>query len=129
MKTKRTAAHPVDVHVGKRLRLRRTNLGFKQVSLGDAIGVGFQQIQRYERGEIRIGASRLYDLSKALDVPVSFFFDDMPAEIARRAIDTSPETDPLSSPYVTELIDALRAIDDDEIYKALLSLLKALADR
>ncbi|WP_348657957.1 helix-turn-helix transcriptional regulator [uncultured Thalassospira sp.] len=69
------APNPVDVHVGSRVRLRRTLLGMSQEKLGEAIGLTFQQIQKYERGANRVGASRLYDLSKALDVPVSFFFD------------------------------------------------------
>lgn len=67
--------HPVDVHVGKRLRLRRTILGMSQESLGDSIGVTFQQVQKYERGINRMGASRLYDFSRVLQVPVSFFFE------------------------------------------------------
>src|SRR5665213_2163790 len=67
--------HPVDVHVGSRLRLRRTLLGMSQEKLGHAIGLTFQQVQKYERGANRIGASRLYELSRVLDVPVTFFFD------------------------------------------------------
>src|SRR5471032_288819 len=69
--------NPTDVHVGARVRLRRTLLGMSQEKLGDAIGLTFQQVQKYERGANRVGASRLYDLSRVLDVPVSFFFDDM----------------------------------------------------
>src|ERR1700683_3458182 len=68
---------PIDVHVGARLRLRRTLLGMSQEKLGQAIGLTFQQVQKYERGANRIGASRLYDLSRVLDVPVSFFFEEM----------------------------------------------------
>src|SRR3569833_3753192 len=68
--------NPVDVHVGARVRLRRTLLGMSQEKLGEAIGLTFQQVQKYERGANRIGASRLFDLSRVLDVPVSFFFDD-----------------------------------------------------
>ncbi|KXJ56545.1 MAG: transcriptional regulator [Thalassospira sp. Nap_22] len=75
------APNPIDVHVGSRVRLRRTLLGMSQEKLGDALGLTFQQIQKYERGANRVGASRLYDISRALEVPVSFFFDDMPAEI------------------------------------------------
>lgn len=73
---------PIDVHVGSRVRLRRTLLGMSQTALGDAIGLTFQQVQKYERGANRISASRLWALSNVLDVPVSFFFDDMPAEVA-----------------------------------------------
>src|SRR6266404_1584123 len=73
--------NPVDVHVGSRVRLRRTLLGMSQEKLGEAIGLTFQQVQKYERGANRVGASRLYDLSRVLDVPVSFFFEEMaPAE-------------------------------------------------
>jgi transcriptional regulator with XRE-family HTH domain len=71
---------PIDVHVGSRIRLRRTLMGMSQERLGEAIGLTFQQVQKYERGVNRVGASRLFDLSKVLDVPVSFFFDDIPGE-------------------------------------------------
>jgi transcriptional regulator with XRE-family HTH domain len=70
---------PIDVHVGSRIRLRRTLLSMSQEKLGDALGLTFQQVQKYERGANRVGASRLFDLSRVLDVPVSFFFDDLPA--------------------------------------------------
>src|SRR5947207_9122499 len=69
--------NPVDVRVGSRVRLRRNMLGLTQESLGETIGLTFQQVQKYERGANRIGASRLYALSQALDVPVSFFYDDI----------------------------------------------------
>ncbi len=68
--------HPVDAHVGSRVRLRRTLLGMNQTQLGEALGLTFQQIQKNERGVNRIGASRLWQLSKILDAPVSFFFDE-----------------------------------------------------
>jgi transcriptional regulator with XRE-family HTH domain len=70
--------NPIDVHVGKRLRLRRTLLGMSQERLGELLGLTFQQVQKYERGANRIGSSRLFELGQILDVPVSFFFDDMP---------------------------------------------------
>ena len=73
---------PIDVHVGSRIRLRRTLLGMSQERLGDSLGLTFQQVQKYERGANRVGASRLFDLSRVLDVPVSFFFDDLPAPYA-----------------------------------------------
>ena len=69
---------PIDVHVGTRIRLRRTLMGLSQERLGEALGLTFQQVQKYERGVNRVGASRLFDLSRVLDVPISFFFDDMP---------------------------------------------------
>src|SRR5512141_3123336 len=74
--------NPVDIHVGSRVRLRRTLLGMSQEKLGEAIGLTFQQVQKYERGANRIGASRLWDLSRVLDCPVSFFFDEMDDETA-----------------------------------------------
>src|SRR5512145_1807794 len=69
--------NPIDVHVGSRVRLRRTLLGMSQEKLGEAIGLTFQQVQKYERGANRIGSSRLFDLARVLDVPVSYFFEDM----------------------------------------------------
>lgn len=68
---------PVDIHVGARVKLRRTLVGLSQMELGGAIGLTFQQIQKYERGTNRISASMLHRIAEALDVPVSFFFDDM----------------------------------------------------
>ena len=73
---------PIDSHVGARIRLRRTLMGMSQERLGDALGLTFQQVQKYERGVNRVGASRLFDLSRVLDVPISFFFDDMPEALA-----------------------------------------------
>src|ERR671929_943996 len=69
--------NPIDIHVGSRVRLRRNMLGLSQEKLGESIGLTFQQVQKYERGANRIGASRLHELSRVLDVPVSFFFDDV----------------------------------------------------
>src|ERR1700760_4526999 len=69
--------NPVDVHVGSRVRLRRTLLGISQEKLGEAIGLTFQQVQKYERGANRIGASRLWDLSLVLNCPVAYFYEDM----------------------------------------------------
>src|SRR5215216_762258 len=92
--------NPIDVRVGARLRLRRKMLGLSQEKLGEAIGLTFQQIQKYERGANRIGASRLYELSRVLDMPVSFFFEDTdpvraPAMDATESPDEDFEADPL----------------------------------
>src|ERR1041384_530661 len=73
---------PIDVHVGTRIRLRRTLLGMSQERLGEALGLTFQQVQKYERGVNRVGASRLFDLSRVLGVPVQFFYDEAPADVA-----------------------------------------------
>lgn len=83
---KESRASPVDGHVGIRIRLRRTLMGMSQERLGEALGLTFQQVQKYERGVNRVGASRLFDLSRVLDVPISFFFDDMPAPMAGAAV-------------------------------------------
>ena len=74
-------SHPVDVHVGTRMRQRRTLLGMSQEKLGKAVGLTFQQIQKYERGANRMGSSRLYEFARVLDVPISYFFDEMPAGV------------------------------------------------
>ena len=71
--------HPVDIHVGARLRQRRHLVGLSQSKLGESVGLTFQQIQKYERGTNRISSSRLYEFAKVLAVPVSYFFDEMPA--------------------------------------------------
>src|SRR5208282_5677906 len=73
---------PVDVHVGARLRLRRNLIGMSQEQLGKASGLTFQQIQKYEHGTNRMGASRLYQFSRLLNVPVSWFFDELPQSIS-----------------------------------------------
>ena len=78
--SRRPAGDSIDVHVGKRVRERRVQLGMSQKNLAEAVGVSFQQIQKNERGTNRIGASRMFELSKVLDVPVSFFFDDLPPQ-------------------------------------------------
>ena len=70
-------AHPIDLHVGQRLRQRRCLLGMTQQKLADAVGIKFQQIQKYETGMNRVSASRLWDIARAVDVPVSFFFEGL----------------------------------------------------
>jgi len=126
--------NPTDVHVGARVRLRRTLLGMSQEKLGDAIGLTFQQVQKYERGANRVGASRLYDLSRVLDVPVSFFFED---SAAAGALDPHPggiaeategyEADPMLKRETLELVRAYYKITDPHIRRRLFDLAKALA--
>src|SRR6201993_4477391 len=126
--------NPVDVHVGSRVRLRRTLLGMSQEKLGEAIGLTFQQVQKYERGANRIGASRLHDLSRVLDVPVSFFFDDMapvrapaiPAGFAEPAVEAF-DADPLRRRETIELVSAYYRIDDPSLRRRLFELARALA--
>ncbi len=78
--------HPVDIHVGARVRGRRTLLGMNQTMLDEALGMSFRQVQRYENGTIRVSASRLFDLSQVLDVPIQYFFEDMPSEVAASSL-------------------------------------------
>jgi transcriptional regulator with XRE-family HTH domain len=126
--------NPVDVHVGSRVRLRRNMLGLSQEKLGEAIGLTFQQVQKYERGANRIGASRLHELSQVLDVPVSFFYDDVDP-VRAAAIPTGSEelrqsgldSDPLHKRETRDLIDAYYRIDDLAIRRRLFDLVKALA--
>ena len=126
----------MDVHVGARLRRRRTLLGMNQTELGDAVGVAFQQVQKYERGMNRISASRLFDLSRVLDVPIQYFFDDMPAAIAANSPGNkkrgkakklpSYEPDPMHKRETLELVRAYYKITDPEIRKRLYELAKTL---
>ena len=128
--------NPVDVHVGSRVRLRRTLLGMSQERLGEAIGLTFQQVQKYERGANRIGSSRLYDLSRVLDVPVGFFFDDMSEEVAARSPaqiqgmaeeQDDYEPDPMAKRETLELVRAYYKIVDPSVRKRLFEMTKALA--
>ena len=127
--------NPVDVHVGARVRVRRTLLGMSQEKLGEAIGLTFQQVQKYERGANRIGSSRLFDLSRVLDVPIAFFFDEMPADVAAsspaqsRGMAEEPvgyELDPMAKRETLELVRAYYKITDPHTRKRLFELTKAL---
>ncbi len=127
--------NPVDVHVGARVRLRRTLLGMSQEKLGDAIGLTFQQVQKYERGANRIGSSRLFDLSRVLDVPINYFFDEMPAAVASSspaqsrgmAEDPVPyDLDPMAKRETLELVRAYYKIRDPNTRKRLFELTKAV---
>lgn len=121
---------PVDAHVGARVRLRRTLLGMSQEKLGEAIGLTFQQVQKYERGANRIGASRLFQLSRTLDVPVSFFFDDMSPATSGGPVpglSAAPEgaDHGLQNRETLELARAFNQITDDKLRRAILELAKA----
>ena len=129
--------NPIDIHVGGRVRQRRTLLGFSQDRLGAAVGLTFQQIQKYERGANRIGASRLYQFSEILGVTVSFFFDDMPDEIQSRqgAYETglrdqgqAPlEKDSMARRETLELVRNYYCITDQRVRKSVFELAKSLS--
>lgn len=143
-KSEETGPDPVDVHVGRRLRLRRTLLNLSQEQLANAVGVTFQQIQKYERGSNRISASRLYDISKVLGVPVAFFFEDIGEEVlSSRKLQMTPEMesvlaepvtpsyeqDPLQKNETLELIRAYWRLPTETIRRNALSLLRSLTSR
>src|SRR5687768_10469151 len=128
--------NPVDVHVGRRVRLRRTLLGMSQEKLGEAIGLTFQQVQKYERGANRIGASRLWDLSRVLDCPVAFFFEEMDDETAsaspRNLSVETPDVeekgdDPMTKRETLELVRAYYRIEDYHVRRRIYELAKSLA--
>ena len=134
-------ALPVDVHVGLRLRQRRTLLAMSQTKLGDAVGLTFQQIQKYERGSNRIGSSRLFEFSKVLDVPISYFFDEMPANVlagrpvsgrgrkggfGEAATPFEHEKDPLIKRETLELVRAYYKIRENRVRKQIFEMVKAV---
>ena len=129
--------NPVDVHVGNRVRLRRTLLGMSKEKLGESLGLTFQQVQKYERGANRIGASRLWDLSRVLDCPVAFFFDEMDQETAsaspRNLSVETPDLEPRDGDQMTkretlELVRAYYRIKDYHIRRRIYELAKSLAN-
>src|ERR1051325_9669588 len=94
--------NPIDIHVGSRIRLRRTMLGMSQEKLGESLGITFQQIQKYEKGTNRVGASRLQNISSILNVPVSFFFEDAPGDQSGQ----SGMAEASSSNYVVDFLSS-----------------------
>jgi len=122
--------NPIDVHVGSRLRLRRTLLGMSQEKLGDAIDLTFQQVQKYERGANRIGASRLYELARVLDVPVSYFFEELEADGLSGLDGQAAEprqSNPMMKRETLELVRAYLRISDPQVKRRLFELAKVLA--
>jgi Predicted transcriptional regulators len=123
----------IDVNVGQRIRLRRQILGMSQTTLGDALGITFQQVQKYEKGTNRVGASRLSHIASILSVPVSHFFEGMPtAEGSDRpdSVQHTPEnlvTSFLSTSEGLALNRAFTKIVDPGIRKKIVGLVKALA--
>ncbi|MDE1159850.1 MAG: helix-turn-helix transcriptional regulator [Neorhizobium sp.] len=124
--------NPIDIHVGSRIRLRRTMLGMSQEKLGESLGITFQQIQKYEKGTNRVGASRLQNISSILNVPVSFFFEDAPGDQAgasgmAEASSSNYVVDFLSSSEGLQLNRAFVKIADPKVRRRLVDLVKALA--
>ncbi|WP_247887059.1 helix-turn-helix transcriptional regulator [Azospirillum sp. SYSU D00513] len=127
----------VDIHVGKRVRHRRTLMGITQTQLGQSVGLTFQQIQKYEKGANRVSASKLWEFGRALDVPVSFFFDDMPDGLRGRGglapdrADSAPaddrEPDLMVKRETLELMKAYHRIADPLLRKRLHDTFEAIA--
>jgi transcriptional regulator with XRE-family HTH domain len=120
------AFHPTDIAVGRRVRQRRVLLGMSQEKLAEALGLTFQQVQKYENGANRVSASRLLDISRILSVPVSFFFEDIADQ---GTSDVEGERGQLIKRETLELVRAYYAIPDPAVRKALLALAHSVAGR
>ncbi len=136
------APNPIDIHVGKRIRMRRNLLGWSQEKLGDLLGLTFQQIQKYEKGLNRVSASRLWDFSVVLDAPISFFYDDMDKTVAKQSprMFSNPEAemvlnedaetfnaDPMLKQETLELVRAYYKIPNRQAAKHLFDLIVAMS--
>ena len=125
--------NPIDIHVGSRVRLRRMMLSMSQEKLGEHLGITFQQIQKYEKGTNRIGASRLQHIARVLQVPVSFFFEDAPGAPAdgQAGMSEQPQTsyvvDFLSSSEGLQLNKAFVQIKDPKLRRRIIDLVKGMA--
>ena len=131
------APHPMDIHVGSRVRLRRMMQGISQDKLGEELDLTFQQVQKYEKGVNRIGAARLYEIARILDVPVQFFFDDFGdgpetmigfAETSKDAEGRADFFETLSTPEGMQLCRAFVGIKDYQVRRRVLDLVKALGE-
>ena len=132
---------PIDIHVGRRLRLRRDILKMSQEHLANSVGVTFQQIQKYEQGKNRVSASRLFDIAQVLGVPISYFFEGIEQNVLeqrpKRGGDAPPgmaesgpdpiEADPMSRMESLELLRAYWKIRDDGARARLLDLVKSMS--
>lgn len=123
--------NPIDIHVGGRIRLRRNMLGMSQEKLGESLGITFQQIQKYEKGTNRVGASRLQAIASILEVPVAFFFEDAPGGPAADGLSEESQTtyvvDFLSSTEGLRLNRAFVRISDPKVRAKIIDLVQTLA--
>jgi transcriptional regulator with XRE-family HTH domain len=125
--------NPIDKYVGNRLRMRRLMLDMSQTDIADALGLTFQQVQKYEKGTNRIGASRLQHIAQILQVPVSFFFEEAPTAPGRWPSGT---TEPRSASYVTDflatsdglsLAKAFMLVENPKLRRAIVRLVEEIA--
>ena len=117
--------HPIDVHVGARIKLKRKLLRMSQTDLGEALGYSFQQIQKYEKGTNRVSASKLVAIADALNVPIMFFFDDLPSELGGH--DVVAKNVPVMDDATLRLVADYQSIDDRQTRERLSGLIKQLA--
>ncbi|MBX8782188.1 helix-turn-helix transcriptional regulator [Pseudochrobactrum algeriensis] len=126
--------NPIDVHVGSRIRLRRNMLGLSQEKLGENLGITFQQIQKYEKGTNRVGASRLQAISSILSVPVAFFFEDAPEQAGQQNggfaedNETTYVVDFLQTNEGVQLTRYFTKITDPKVRRKIIDLVKTLAN-
>ena len=120
-------AHPVDEHVGKRLRQRRWLMGMTQQQLAEHVGIKFQQIQKYETGANRVSASRLWDIASTLDVSINFFFDGLQAEKGVKIQSDSMPSDLMSDKEALDLVRSYYAIPENQ-RRRLFDLARVLSD-
>ena len=125
---------PVDKYVGSRVRMRRIMLGMSQEKLGEALGLTFQQVQKYEKGTNRVGASRIQQISEILQVPVSFLFEGGPSGTARgdgNSEGTSPAyvSDFLATAEGLALTRAFTRIPDAKLRRSIVDLVEQIAER
>jgi transcriptional regulator with XRE-family HTH domain len=123
------APDPVDKHVGSRVRMRRMMLGMSQTELGDALGLTFQQVQKYERGQNRMGASRLHNISRILQIPVAFFFEGAPGQPEGIGAAPSPAyvSDFLAMPDGLALTKAFIRIKEPRLRRRIIALVEEIA--
>ncbi len=119
--------HPVDVHVGKRVRHRRWMVGMTQQQLAGHVGIKFQQIQKYETGMNRVSASRLWDIAETLSVPVSFFFEGIETETSGTSAERQMPGDILADKEALELVRSYYAIPEPQ-RRRLFELARVLSD-
>lgn len=133
--------NPIDVHVGSRVRLRRTLLGLSQADVGAALGLTFQQVQKYERGSNRVSSSRLFDLARILDVPISYFYAEMSEKVSEQSpanlmqvpaskllVPEDFERDPMARRETLELVRAYYKSACPNTRKYLAKMMKVIAD-
>ena len=122
-------AHPIDIQVGNRVRIRRMLIGMSQERLGDLLGLTFQQVQKYEKGVNRIGAGRLFEVSRILNVPVDFFYEGVNAIPAGASEpESAPVMEFVSSGEGLQLSLAFMKIKDVKVRKRVLELVKSLSE-